>query len=87
MRQLVAQCVAVFILALLTDVIACVHIRTLVNDHLIVSSATIFILHILGFWSLAWFVDHKESHPRWWITIPGGLGAALGTATVILCGW
>ena len=86
MRRTAAQCVLVFLFGLASDVLASVHIRTLVADVLLPSAAALFALHVLGFWSLAWFVDGTVAQ-RWAITLAGGLGSAMGTVLVIKCGW
>ena len=87
MRQLFVQCVAVFLFSFVADIIACVHVRTLVDDKMLISAATVLALQLLGHWPQCWFIDYKGRAERWSITWSSGVGAALGTVVVIHMGW
>lgn len=86
-RTLIIRCLVVGAFAFAADVIACIHIRSLVENQLLVSTSTVLALHLMAYFSLAWFTDAKNPAHRWWITIAGGVGAAVGTAAVICLRW
>lgn len=84
--KLFQQCLMVFFLGFLVDLIQTVHIQACAQRQMVLSVTTIIGIYLVGFWSHQWFVEHKASWARWWITVAGALGAGLGTAAVIAFG-
>ena len=84
MRRLPLQCATLFVLAFIADAIACVHVKTLVENQVVFASGTVLALHYLGFFNLHWFTEQKDPLKRFFLTTSTGLGAALGSAVVCL---
>lgn len=81
-----AQCIIVFFLSLVIDVLAGWHIRSLVANDLSVAVATIIATYYLGMFGQSLFVDHKSFAKRMWVTTAMAFGAAAGTTIVLFLG-
>lgn len=84
MKKFVLQCAVVLVVALLSDIIACVHIQTLVDRNAALSASTVLVLHLMSFFSNHWFVEHATAMRRFLLTLASGAGAGVGTLSVIL---
>ena len=84
MRDFRVQCLVVFVLSLIADIVGALHIRTLVSSEISLAVLTIVALQFLNFWSQAAFIDHKELSKRLWITASVALGCGVGTAIIML---
>lgn len=84
--DLFKQCLVLFALGFVVDLIQTVHIQACAQRQMMLSVTTIVGIYIVGYWGHQWFVEHKTSWSRWWITVAGALGAGLGTAAVIAFG-
>lgn len=84
--KLLKQCVVVFILGLVVDLLQTVHIQACSDRSVVKATSTIVLIYLVGCVGHAWFVDHKDSWSRWSITWAGALGAGVGTALVIIWG-
>lgn len=80
------QCLILFGLGFLTDLIQTIHIQACAEKRMFLSVSTIVAIYLIGFLSHQWFVEHKGKWNRWWITVAGALGAGLGTGAVIAWG-
>lgn len=83
MNRLWLQCLLVFLLAVVADIVAALHVKALVTDRFTLSVATIVLGHYLAFFWHSWFVDYKEVSKRLAITSATAFGAGVGTAIVM----
>jgi hypothetical protein len=83
-RRFFFQCILIFILTLISDIIAAVHIIALVDSAMFLSVVTIILAHYLSSVGYASFADEKGLIKRFWITTASAVGAAIGTIIVIL---
>lgn len=79
------RCLASFAFALVADVVAAAHLKTLVANEAGWAMATVFGLQFINNYGCALFVDDKRAPARLAVTAAGALAAALGTMLVILC--
>ncbi len=84
--RLFKQCVAVFFLGLVVDLVQTVHIQACSARQMFLAVTSVIGIYLVGFFGHQWFVEHKATSARWWITVAGALGAGLGTAVVIAWG-
>lgn len=80
------QCVVLFLLGFLADVVQTLHIQACANKQMFLSVLTIVAIYLVGFFAHKWFIEHKTTWARWWITVAGALGAGVGTGLVIFLG-
>lgn len=78
------QCVIVFVLGFMIDLVQTLHINACSDRKVVLGSVTVIGIYLLGFLAHHWFTENKSSWRRWWITVAGALGAGLGTALVLL---
>ena len=78
-----AQCVLVFILAFLIDVIAALHLRAFIEHSVTLAVVTVIGVHYLGYFQHAWFIDYPRTSQRLAITTASAFGAGAGSAVVI----
>lgn len=83
--RLSLQALIVGFVAYVTDIVACLHIRTLVSGAMLLAVGTVILLHLAQFPSWHWFSSSTSPVDRFVITLAGALGAGLGTLTVLLC--
>lgn len=76
----------VYFAYLVSDVMAAIHIRALVNGPVGVAIVSVAALHFLGFLPAAWFADRKDTKQRLFLTAAAAAGAATGTAVVMIGG-
>lgn len=78
------QWLLVLVLAFLCDIVAAVHIKTLIANNIALAIGTIILIDYLNFLSNLWFVTAPDIKRRLAITTAGALGAGAGTGVVIL---
>lgn len=83
MVNLAVRLSVVFLLAMCADIVAGIHIRSLVENRVALAVLSVIGLHLLGFPALLCFVNYPDWRRRLAITVAGSLGAAVGTIIVI----
>lgn len=74
----------VVVLSAIIDVVAALHIKTLVENKIVIATLTIVATHYLGFFGSLWFIEEKQFVKRLLLTTACAIGAGLGTIMVIL---
>lgn len=82
-NRLAWQCIAVICLSFVSDFVAALHFKQLVNNQAAAAMSTIIIVHYLGLFSASWFVDAKRLRDRFLLTTAGALGAGIATYIVV----
>ena len=81
--MLLRQVLVVGLLAFISDVVACLHIKTLVANATVLAVSTVMFLHLAHFPSSHWFINNESAASRFYLTVAGAVGAGLGTLVVI----
>lgn len=85
--KLLKRCVVLFLLGFTVDLLQTLHIQGCSDRNIVLSVSTILAIYVVGFWGHDWFIQHKDSWSRWWITVSGAMGAGAGTAAVMIWDW
>ena len=78
------QCILIFLLSIVADVVVAVHVLSLVKSSVFLCVSTVVLSYYLRFLSELWFVQYQELSRRLWITTASALGAGLGSLIVVL---
>lgn len=79
------RCLAAFAAAWLADVVAAVHIQTLVGGKMMLAASTILALQFINSYGFTLLADDRSWRSRLLVTASTASGAALGTVVVIAC--
>lgn len=83
MLALWKRCLITFVLSLLSDVVAAIHLRTLVHDRMTLAVLSIAVLQYVNLFAWAFFADDKSWWARLWLTTATASASGLGTFLVI----
>jgi len=78
-----AKYVLVFLLALLADVVASVHVYSLAKAWLAVAVVTGFTIPFVNLLGTVWFIEARTFSERVALTFSSALGVALGTGATL----
>lgn len=78
------RCLIAFVLSLLSDVVAAIHLRTLVQDRTVLAVLSIAVLQYVNLFGWAFFADDKCWWARLWLTTATATASGLGTYLVIV---
>lgn len=84
MRPFALKCLAVCLLASVTDIVASIHIRTLVTNQVALAVGSVILCRFLGFLEKLWFAESPEASKRFWLNAASALGDGIGCALILI---
>ena len=81
--KIVKKCIIIFVFSFIADILAAIHIRTLVSNQIVISITTAFFLQYINFCYNVFFIDEISNWRRLLFTSVNAIGIALGTFVTI----